>query len=249
MIDSVRNTVLSVLNKNNYGYISPSDFNLFAKQAQLEVFEDYFSDYNNALNKENARRSGTEYANASKSISESIDIFSVTQDLPIPVAGVNIFTLPAVTATGDDFYLLNKVLFYDASTTPRTFLGEAEAVTHSKITMLNNSMLLAPSNAYPAYTTEGGLLTAYPDTVNAATEVSVQYIRYPFAPNWTYSVVTGGEPMYDPNQDDFQNFEVPNDDEPRLVNLILQMCGISIREGEVYQYASTEEAQNLQQQA
>ena len=36
MINSVRNTVLAIINKNNYGYISPSDFNLFAKQAQLE---------------------------------------------------------------------------------------------------------------------------------------------------------------------------------------------------------------------
>ena len=42
IINSVRETVLSVLNKNNYGYITPSDFNLYAKQAQLDIFEDYF---------------------------------------------------------------------------------------------------------------------------------------------------------------------------------------------------------------
>ena len=58
MINSVRNTVLSVLNKNNYGYISPSDFNLYAKQAQLEVYEEYFSNINKAVNMENARMSG-----------------------------------------------------------------------------------------------------------------------------------------------------------------------------------------------
>ena len=42
MINSVRNTVLAIINKNNYGYISPSDFNLFAKQAQLDLFDEYF---------------------------------------------------------------------------------------------------------------------------------------------------------------------------------------------------------------
>ena len=42
MINSVRNTVIAVLNKNNYGYISPSDFNLYAQQAQLELFMKYF---------------------------------------------------------------------------------------------------------------------------------------------------------------------------------------------------------------
>ena len=55
MINSVRKTVLSVLNKNNYGYITPDDFNLYAKQAQLDIFDDYFYDYNYQINKENAR--------------------------------------------------------------------------------------------------------------------------------------------------------------------------------------------------
>eukprot|EP01052_Picozoa_sp_SAG31_P068817 SAG31_NODE_27627_length_423_cov_0.527778_1_plen_55_part_10 len=55
MINSVRNTVLAILNKNNYGYISPQDFNLFAKQAQLDIFEDYFYQYNYQLNKEKKR--------------------------------------------------------------------------------------------------------------------------------------------------------------------------------------------------
>ena len=81
MINSVRNTVLSVVNKNNYGYISPSDFNLYAQQAQLEIFEEYFSEYNNLVNKENARVSGTGYADLKKSVEEMIDIFSITNFL------------------------------------------------------------------------------------------------------------------------------------------------------------------------
>jgi hypothetical protein len=46
MIDSVRSTVLSAVNKSNFGYITPDDFNLFAKQAQIDIFEDYFYQYN-----------------------------------------------------------------------------------------------------------------------------------------------------------------------------------------------------------
>ena len=55
--------------------------------------------------------------------------------------------------------------------------------------------------------------------------------------------------MFDDSQADFQDFEIPIDDEPQLVNLILQMCGISIREMDVYTYAQAEETKNLQQQA
>ena len=114
--------------------------------------------------------------------------------------------------------------------------------------MLNNSMIMAPTVSFPAYTIEANLLTVFPDTINTAGAVEAQYIRYPFAPNWTYSVVTGGEPMFDSSQQDFQDFEIPIDDEPQLINLILQMCGISIRESSVYQYAQAEETENLQQQ-
>ena len=80
MINSVRNTVLAILNKNNYGYISPQDFNLFAKQAQIDIFEDYFYQYNYQLNKENKRMSGTGYADITKGYEEVINIFSEQKD-------------------------------------------------------------------------------------------------------------------------------------------------------------------------
>jgi hypothetical protein len=110
MINSVRNTVLSVVNKNNYGYISPSDFNLFAQQAQLEIFEEYFSDYNTLVNKENSRVSGTGYADIKKGVEEMIDIFSVTNFLNHNSA--NTYFLPSLTTTGDDYFMINKVLCY-----------------------------------------------------------------------------------------------------------------------------------------
>lgn len=235
MINSVRQTVLSILNKNNYGYISPSDFNLFAKQAQLEIFDGYFKELNQIINAENARMSGTDYADLNKGVREAIDVFSRTNDLTLVSAPDNTFRAPTPATTGDDYYLLNKVLANGV---------EAELVHHSKITLLNSSLLTAPSVQYPAYTLEGDLLTLYPNTINTQGDVSAQYIRYPFDPQWTYSILAGGEPVYNPTLPGFQDFEVPIDDEPRLVYRILQMAGMSIREGDVYQYANAEEAQN-----
>lgn len=233
MINSVRQTVLSVLNKNNYGYISPSDFNLFAKQAQLEIFDGYFKELNQVINAENARMSGTDYADLNKGVREAIDIFSRTADLSL-VAN-NTFRVPTPATTGDDYFLINKVLANGV---------EAERVTHGKITLLNSSLLTAPSVQYPAYTLEGDLLTMYPNTIDTQGDVSAQYIRYPRDPQWTYSVLTGGEPVFNQSLSDYQDFELPIEDEPRLVYRILQMAGMSIREGDVYQYANAEEAQN-----
>jgi hypothetical protein len=227
---------LSILNKNNYGYISPSDFNLYAKQAQLEVFESYFTDLNQAINAENARMSGTEYADMSKGISEAINVFSVTNPLtqsPNP-ATPNVFFAPSPNTTGDDYYLLNKVLAGGI---------EAEPVSHSKITMLNASLLTAPSTQFPAYTLQADSITVFPATFNQPGDVNAQYIRYPFDPKWTYVSLVGGEPVFDQSQPDYQDFELPIEDEPRLVYRILQMAGMSIREGDVYQFANAEEQQ------
>lgn len=112
MINTVRNTVLSVLNKNNYGYISPSDFNLYAKQAQLDIFEELFSTYNVQINKENARVSGTGYADIRKGIEEQINLFSETKGLYRN--NENVYYTPSQSTTGGDYFFINKVLVYES---------------------------------------------------------------------------------------------------------------------------------------
>lgn len=319
MINAVRNTVLAVLNKNNYGYISPSDFNLFAKQAQLDIFDEYFIGYNSQINKENGRVSGTGYADILKGYEEVIDTFSITASLSQSL--LNEYTVPTPATTGSDYYLLNKVLIYslvtssgtttaigggnldliDATATFQTdgvvsgdivsivisnsvvtnlkvvsvtnqttlvvnvasliadnlsyaiykkvnLKNEAEQVNHSKITMLNKSMLTAPNSTYPAYTQEGSILTLHPDSINTIGRVVSQYIRYPLDPKWTYISLIGGEPVFDQSQSDYQDFELPEDDVNNLVSRILQYAGMSIREISTVQFGQAIEQSENQEQ-
>jgi hypothetical protein len=246
MINSVRNTVLSILNKNNYGYISPSDFNLYSKQAQFETFEEYFSEYNKTINMENARQSGTSYADLRKPIAEAMEVFAVTSTLTQVAPATNRFFLPSATTTGFDYFMINKVLCYDASVNPRVFKGEAEKVTHTHITMLITSNLTAPTEQYPAYTQEGGILTVYPSTINLPNEVDSNYFRYPKDPKWTYITLANGEPVFDQSQPDYQDFEIPLEDEYKLVSKILQYAGMSIREIAAVQFGGAEEQKQSQ---
>ena len=316
MINSVRQTVMSVLNKNNYGYISPSDFNLFAKQAQLDLFENYFYAYNYQISKENARKSGTGYADITKGLEEVIDTFSITR--PLTISSGSEYFLPSLLTTNDDYYLLNKILINNEvifSGTTTTNVGganqiidtnadfialgvmvgdivgvevqgysynlvvtnvtvntltvtpgvlntfplnytiyqpdekkEAEKVTHSKITMLNNSLLTKPNLSYPAYTQEGLVGQAYPTTINNPGQLICQYIRFPYIPRWTYVTLSSGEPAFDEGAADYQDFELPNDDEVNLVNKILQYAGMSIREVSTVQFAQAEENVSNQQE-
>ena len=45
-IDTVYQTVLALANKEQRGYITPQEFNLFARQAQMDIYENYFYDLN-----------------------------------------------------------------------------------------------------------------------------------------------------------------------------------------------------------
>ena len=75
MINEVRNTVLSILAKDNRGYVTPLEFNLYAKQAQLDIFERYIYLYSNAIIKQNQRMHGEGYSDVPKKLSEVLDTF------------------------------------------------------------------------------------------------------------------------------------------------------------------------------
>lgn len=237
MINSVRNTVLSVLNKNNYGYISPSDFNLFAKQAQMEIYEEYYSSYNKAINAENSRVSGTEYADIENPIAEVLESFLRNDTLVQVTPATNQYYVPSLVTTGYNFYMISRLTCFNGTTR----LGDAEKVANARLYMLLDSMLTAPTTQYPAYIIEGDVISVYPDTINGVSSLKCSYFRLPLDPKWTYISLPNGEPAFDQSQPDYQDFELPLEDEYKLVMKILQYCGMSIREIQVAQYGIQQE--------
>ena len=126
--------------------------------------------------------------------------------------------------------------------------NEAEKVTHSKITMLNNSVYTAPTVEYPSYTSEEASMQVFPNSMDTAGRVIAQYFRYPRDPNWTYIELTGGEPVFNQSDAQYQDFEVPFDEEDNLTMKILNYAGVSIRDSDVYQFANGEETKENQQE-
>ena len=45
-VNKIYQTVLALANKEQRGYITPQEFNLFADHAQMDIFEQYFYDLN-----------------------------------------------------------------------------------------------------------------------------------------------------------------------------------------------------------
>jgi hypothetical protein len=232
MINEVRNTVLSILAKDNRGYVTPFEFNLYAKQAQLEVFERYIYLYSNAIIKQNQRAHGEGYTDVPKKLAEVLDTFYKVGSLT--------YTAPNFVAPTDSYFIQKLVLNNK----------EIEKVSHQKALYLLDSNLTAPSVAYPVYTLNDGVssaranFTVYPNTITS--NVKVHYLRYPKEPKWTYTSI-GGDPLFNPSAIDYQDFEMPLSDFSDLVVKILQYAGVSIREQEVMAAAKAEELQEIQQ--
>lgn len=178
MINTVRNTVLSVLNKNNYGYLSPSDFNLFAKQAQLDLFESYFYAYNYQINKENARTSGTGYADITKGIEEELNLFSETKGLINQVGGK--YFAPSPTTTGSDYYLINKVLVYKEVLTEGT--TTSNVVGGNKVIDTSATFTSTVSFGDIVAVENGGVQYLTVTVVNSDTELTVTGTSFNAAP-------------------------------------------------------------------
>jgi hypothetical protein len=245
MINSVRNTVLALLNKNNYGYLSPSDFNLFAKQAQMDIFNDYFYQITYQTNKENARLSGTGISDINKQYKETLETFIRPSDV-LTYDADNKFFAPSPSTTGFEFHTILNVYCYDTTTTPKTFIGEAEKGSPTQIVSLENSLLQKPSRVFPTYIYSGDRIYIYPKDITGANAVECQYIRYPKDPKWTFVTLAGGSPVFDQSQSDYQDFELHPDDEVELVTKICQYAGLMIRDADVVNFTKSEQAISTQ---
>ena len=57
-VDTVYQTVLALCNKEQRGYITPQEFNLMARKAQMEIFDNYFHDMKTSSAKMNDQNWG-----------------------------------------------------------------------------------------------------------------------------------------------------------------------------------------------
>lgn len=224
MIDNVRKTVHDFLEKDNRGWISPERFNRYAYLAQLEVFEDYFFQYNRWLNLQNNRQSNTGYSDIPKNIREKLDMFQKEATLTYVDP---IFQPPA------DSYRILDVYANDE---------RVDEVSQRRIRLLNKSNHTAPSASYPVHVRLENDIKVYPLTI--VTNVVANYIRIPATPKWTYTVVNG-DPLFNPSSVSYQDFEIHPSDETNLIIKILEYSGVTVREIEIVQYAGQKDNQKL----
>ena len=222
-IDTVYQRVLALANKEQRGYITPQEFNLFANQAQMDIFEQYFYD-----RAQFGRVPGnkTMYADPIDILEEKIEIFHKSTSL---TGSGNIFTLPS------DLYRLARVNNPENNAT-------IEKLTHQKFTTARNSPLTAPTISRPIYYVKGNQVIVNPNTIE---NINIDYIKIPTKVEWN-GFDAGANQLY--NETNSVNFELHTSEEPNLVLNILKLAGIAMKDPSLYQLGAAEEAKDIQQE-
>ena len=241
-INKVRNVVLNLLSKNNYGYISPEQFNEFCELAQASIFEDLFYLDNNNTNKKYAHLTNMQYADLKKIREEQIDMYS-TYSTPLN------FTFNAITTlwsyTSNDLYRAVNISLVNSTTNKKVDIQQVSK--GAELNKIINSNTVAPTTTYPIGVQIENDFKVYP--INPAGYfVELLFIRKPKTPKWTYTNVNGN-PMYNAGATDLQNIDLHISLYEKLIVKILSYCGISLREQQITQASAQEEVNIAQKQS
>ena len=229
-VDTVYQRVLAILNKEQRGYLTPQEFNLFANQAQRDIFEQYFYDINQF-----GRMHGndTEYSDMLNILNEKISEFEAEG------------AVTGGTALPADLYRLGTIkVQYTDPITAATKIAEAERLTKGEYIYIAQSPLTAPTVSRPIYTRDENQLKVY-GPAQLTTAVTCNYIKIPTTAEWNYTMVLG-VPQY--NAGTSTNFQLHESEEPELVDKILELSGMLLKTSDVYQYANSEETERIQQE-
>ena len=220
-IDTVYQKVLAIANKEQRGYITPQEFNLFADQAQMDIFEQYFYDINQ-FNR--VPGNNTEYADMLTLLEEKIAIFKNIKLL--------FYQSP--------YYQKPQELYRVGSL--ETGYGEIEQVTHKEYLAIKLSPLAKPTLKRAVYVDMPQGFRIYPTFTN---NVQCHYIRKPKKANWGYNVINDNA-LYDATQS--LDFQLHPSEENNLIIKILALAGIAIKDPAMYQIAVAEDNKNIQQE-
>ena len=227
-VNTVYQTVLLILNKEQRGYMTPTEFNSVATQVQLEIFEKYFDDLNQQLR---VPQADTDYADRQENIDEKLAIFKTFGDATYTtVGGLSYFALPGLDAYGSfvDFYRLGNVLYNDEKVVQRLDRHEFYYANQSKLTK--------PSTINPAYLYENQKLFVKPTSI--IDRIKVDYIRKPNNIVWAFDV--GGLGQYQNIAANSVDFELHESEQSEVILKVLLYAGIVIRDPQIVQAAAAQ---------
>ncbi len=237
-VNTVYTTVLYLLNKEQRGYLTPTEFNSIATQVQEEIFNSYFPDGNqtNRQNQNNTQND-TEFFDIFNNI--SYKLYPFQQEITFTNAGGPSFEGP------DNLYLIGEII--------STYTGQprydsiTEIVSKRDYNKIIRSKLTAPSKNYPVgYLVDNLVGTVSPSVIiNPLPDVvTANCLLKPTPPKWEFTLGSVGQYVYADGPS--VNFELDTSEQTNIIIGILKYSGVIINDQTIIQTA-TQEAMKAEQ--
>ena len=254
-VNTVYTTVLSILNKEQRGYMTPDEFNKVATQVQLEIFEGFFQDLNQYLR---MPKTDEEFASRIAHIEEEIQVFEEYKSASSHASGV--YDFPQDSSNKNEVYRLGSVYFNAVPGTP-----QIELVGRKEYKQQLMSPLTQPSKSFPIGILKNDKVEVYPkvttfnpERATSISDVKFSYIRKPKDVRWGFTTGSLGQYLYDstaydpptyPSSTDeatagSTQFEIDSSNQTTVILEILKYSGIIIRDPQIVQAAQQELVQN-----
>ena len=240
-IDEIYRLVQTFANKEQRGFITPSNFNLLAKQAELELINKRLDVLQN---KSQAKK-------MSGLIEESLTPEMAEQDLASFLTLKKYTTSSVLVSSGYSESEItidsNTVLIKEIFILPDENLGinsniPLEIVKPEDINKILRSSLVKPSIDYPVGLMSGSVssrnlkIKIFPDNIKRV--MVYGYMIPSTSPNWFY-VTVAGKPVHDPSNS--TQFKLPSRTHGEIVVKILEYLGVNLRESSLVEYAQSNE--------
>jgi hypothetical protein len=218
---------LLILNKEQRGYITPDEFNKTATQVQLQIFQKYFEDLNQASR---VPQNDMDYADRVLGIDEKISLFRRTK------------TVSTSVDIGSDVYRLGTVTF-------QPVIGDAvelQRVQRNEYYNITKSPLTKPTEQFPVYLFQNNEILAQPTTVSS---VNIDFVIRPSDVVWGFTKDQNTQILVY-NSNTSTDFQLDQTEQTEVILRILAYAGIVIRDPQIVQAASQAiQAENINERS
>ena len=254
-VNKVYQTVLAIANKEQRGYITPQEFNLFAEQAQLDIYNQYFYDINQfRLTIGN----DDHYSDMIDVIEKKLNVFYATQSYPRYNNTESFNTTNRYNGHKNQYALSRhsgglagyKLISITSIRDARTINGNVEKFKTNVEVLKNSDFEEAVLSPLTRGSMDRPICTIYKNQIHCnpiQDNLEISFYNTPVKPNWTY-VVVNEKALYNATASDHKDFDLHQSEEKELVLKILLLAGVSIKDYNVAQLSSQEQIKDVQQQ-
>ena len=239
-VQRVYDAVKDIANKDQRGFVTPSIFNQFAGVAQMNVLNRLFGEISMGNRLRRSNIDGPRIFSRSKTVQEDLSVFAKKATI----------TLASGVATKP----LDLARIVSINTVGKKILGVEEQAqvqlvyNEDHIDRILNSDLSAPSDSAPVALISDGI-EIFPNVNTSISKIILRYYKLPegilpttlakstSSPKFGYTTVIAGVELYDASSVDF---ELPEQYFAELVEEVLVLVGVNLRDKDVYSYASSE---------